>query len=94
MTTWVVISWIFVGLLTAGNVFFFLKLKKASDQMMKAAFPGSKNMTDAMSQMQTMMSGMQKGGMRRPPVAGGAQMQSQMKMAMDMLAQMQKGKRK
>ena len=94
MTTWVIISWVFVAILTAVNVFVFLKLKKASEQMMKMAFPGSKNMGDAMNQMQKMMSGA--GGM--PPNLGALmgqmnnpQMQAQMKAAMDMLAKMQQG---
>jgi hypothetical protein len=58
---WIIVSWVFVGILTAVNVFVFLKLKKASEQMMKMAFPNAKNMNDALSQMQGMMSGM--GGM-------------------------------
>lgn len=57
MTTWVIISWVVVALLTAGNVFFFLKLKKAADSMLKSAFPGAKNAADAMAQMQKMMGG-------------------------------------
>lgn len=83
MTTWIIISWVFVALFTGLNVFVFLKLKKASEQMMKAAFPGSKNMGDAMAQMQKMLGGM--GGMQ----GRGGNMNPQMKMAMDMLAQMQ-----
>ena len=55
MTIWIIMSWVFVALLTAGNVLFFLKLKAASEQMMKAAFPGAQNMSQAMSQMQKMM---------------------------------------
>jgi hypothetical protein len=97
MTTWVIISWVFVAILTAVNVFVFLKLKKASEQMMKMAFPGSKNMNEAMSQMQKMMSG--GGGM--PPNLGALmgqmnnpQMQAQMKAAMDMLAKMQQGSKR
>ncbi len=97
MTTWIVISWIFVALLTAVNVFVFIKLKKASDQMMKMAFPGSKNMNEAMAQMQNMMGGMGgKGGM--PPNLAAMmgqmnqpQMQAQMKAAMEMLSKMQQG---
>jgi hypothetical protein len=94
MTTWVIVSWVFVAILTAVNVFVFLKLKKASDQMMKMAFPNAKNMNDALAQMQGMMGG--KGGM--PPNLSALmgqmnqpQMQSQMKAAMDMLAKMQQG---
>lgn len=82
MSTWVIISWIFVAILTAINVFVFIKLKKASEQMMKMAFPGSKNMGDAMGQMQKMMGG------KNPQ-----QMQAQMKAAMDMLNQMQQRRR-
>ena len=80
MTTWVIISWIFVAVFTAVNVVIFLKLKKASEQMMKMAFPGAKDMNQAMAQMQSMMSGM--GGGK------GGNANAQMKMAMDMLAQM------
>ena len=58
MSFWIILSWIFVAILTAVNVVIFLKLKQASEQMMKMAFPGSKNMGDAMSQMQKMMGGM------------------------------------
>ena len=84
-----------VALLTTVNIFVFLKLKKASEQMMKMAFPNSKGMGDAMSQMQNMMSGMGgKGGM--PSNLGALMgqmnnpnMQNQMKAAMDMLAKMQ-----
>jgi hypothetical protein len=95
MTTWVIVSWVFVAILTAVNVFVFIKLKKASDQMMKMAFPNAKNMGDAMSQMQKMMGG-GAGGM--PPNLGALmnqmnnpQMQAQMKAAMDMLSKMQQG---
>jgi uncharacterized protein YjgD (DUF1641 family) len=92
MTTWIIVSWVFVAILTAVNVFVFLKLKKASEQMMKMAFPGSKNMNDAMSQMQGMLGG--KNGM--PPDLSALmgqmnqpQMQAQMKSAMEMLSKMQ-----
>jgi hypothetical protein len=92
MTTWVIISWVFVAILSAINVFVFLKLKKASEQMMKMAFPNAKNMNDAVSQMQGMMGG--NGGM--PPNIGALmgqmnqpQMQAQMKAAMEMLSKMQ-----
>lgn len=75
MSTWVVISWIFVGILTAINVFIFLKLKGASEQMLKMAFPNAKNMGDAMAQAQKMMGGM-----------GGPQSKdAQLKAAMEML---------
>lgn len=100
---WVIVSWVFVAILTGINIFVFLKLKKASEQMMKMAFPNAKNMNEAVSQMQGMMGkgGMGAGGM--PNMANLQQMmgqmnskdmQSQMKMAMDMLAQMQKNQRR
>jgi len=102
---WIIVSWVFVGILTAVNVFVFLKLKKASEQMMKMAFPNAKNMNDALSQMQGMMGGM--GGMGAKPGQQGMpdmsalmgqmnnpNMQAQMKKAMDMLAQMQKNQKR
>lgn len=70
MSFWVILSWVFVFILTAINVVVFMKLKQASDQMLKMAFPNAKNTGDAMAQMQSMMAGMQgmMGGM-----PGGAQ---------------------
>jgi hypothetical protein len=106
---WIIVSWVFVGILTAINIFVFLKLKKASEQMMKMAFPNAKNMNDALSQMQNMMSGMGgMGGMGRGGKPGqgmpdmsalmgqmnNPNMQAQMKKAMDMLAQMQKNQKR
>lgn len=58
MSTWVIISWVLVAILTGINIFIFLKLKGASEQMLKMAFPNAKNMNDALSQMQGMMGGM------------------------------------
>lgn len=81
MSTWVIISWVLVALLTAINVFVFLKLKGASEQMMKMAFPNAKNMSEAMAQAQSMM-----GGKGRPAAGGGQD--AQLKAAMDMLQQM------
>jgi hypothetical protein len=104
---WVIVSWIFVALLTAVNVFVFIKLKSASEQMMKMAFPNAKNMNDAMSQMQGMMGGMK--GMGGPGATGAGKgpdlnalmsqmnnpnMQAQMKAAMDMLGKMQNNQKK
>jgi hypothetical protein len=102
---WIIVSWIFVGILTAINIFVFIKLKKASEQMMKMAFPNAKNMNEALSQMQNMMGGM--GGMRGGKPGQGMpdmsalmgqmnnpNMQAQMKKAMDMLAQMQKNQKR
>lgn len=77
---WVIgLSWVLVIALTAVNVVFFLKMKQASDQMMKMAFPGAKDMTQAMAQMQAMLGG--RGS------AGNAN--AQMKMAQDLLKQLQ-----
>lgn len=84
MSTWVIISWIFVAILTGVNVFVFLKLKDASEQMMKMAFPNAKNMGEAMGQMQKMMGGM--GG--RMPNMGGKGNDEQLKAAMKMLQNM------
>ncbi len=67
MSTWVIVSWVFVAILTGINIFVFIKLKTATEQMMKMAFPNAKNMGDAMAQAQKMMAGF--GGM---PGAGGA----------------------
>jgi hypothetical protein len=103
MTTWVIISWIFVAILTGVNVFVFMKLKTASDQMMKMAFPNAKNSGDAMSQAQQMMAGMGMGGAGGKPgmppnmealmsQMNNPKMQQQMKQAMDMLSKMQNGK--
>lgn len=69
MSIWIVISWIFVALLTGINIFLFLKLKSASEQMLKMAFPGAKNMGEAMGNMQQMLQGMQ-GGKFGGPMAG------------------------
>ena len=99
MNTWVIISWVFVAILTGINIFVFLKLKSASEQMMKMAFPNSKGMGDAMSQMQNMMGGMGAGkGSGMPPnlealmgQMNNPKMQAQMKTAMEMLSKMQQG---
>jgi hypothetical protein len=101
MSIWIILSWVFVLLLTGINIFVFLKLKQASEQMMQMAFPGTKNMNEAMAKMQQMMGGLNRGaGPGRPggfPGAGGmpaGNMDAQLKAAMDMLQKMQKtGKR-
>lgn len=88
MSTWVITSWVFVAILTGVNIFVFLKLKGASEQMLKMAFPNAKNMNDALAQMQKMMGGM--GG--RMPGTGGknANMDAQLQQAMAMLKNMKK----
>src|SRR4051812_40593663 len=94
MSTWVIISWVVVAILTAINIFVFIKLKGASDQMMKMAFPGAKNMNEALSQMQKMMGGkgMPKGGRGGFPGGGGGggNTDAQLKQAMQMLQNMNK----
>jgi hypothetical protein len=97
MSTWVIISWVVVAILTAINIFVFIKLKQASDQMMKMAFPGAKNMNEALAQMQKMMGGMPKGGMPKGGRGGfpgggggGGNMDAQLKQAMQMLQNMNK----
>ena len=71
MSFWVIVSWVFVLILTGVNVFIFMKLKQASEQMLKQMFPNAKNMNEALAGMQGMMSGMQgmmggAGGAGRP----------------------------
>lgn len=94
MSTWMIVGWVCVVLLTAINVVVFLKLKDASEQMLKMAFPNAKNMGEALSQMQKMMGGMggMPGGM--PRMGGGGNQEAQLKAAMDMLKGMQQGQRK
>jgi hypothetical protein len=103
MSVWIILSWVFVLILTVINVVIFLKLKQASEQMMKMAFPNAKNMGEAVQQMQKMMGGM--GGMGAmggmggrggfggaPARSGGQNMDAQLKQAMEMLQRSQKGK--
>jgi hypothetical protein len=88
MSTWVIISWVFVAILTAVNVFVFLKLKGASEQMLKMAFPNAKNMNEALGQMQKMM-----GAGGRMPNMGNMNkkdMDAQLQQAMAMLKNMKK----
>lgn len=101
MSTAMIFGWIFVALITGVNIFVFLKLKQASEQVMKMAFPKAKNLDEAVSQMGSMFGKMGMGGAGGPgaqgnPFAGMAQMskspefQQQMKQAMQMLQQMQR----
>lgn len=88
MSTWVIVSWVFVAILTGVNIFVFLKLKGASEQMLKMAFPNAKNMNEALGQMQKMMGGM---GGRMPNMGGkNANTDAQLKQAMAMLKNMKK----
>lgn len=97
MSFWIILSWVLVVILTGINIVVFLKLKQASEQMMKMAFPGAKDMNEAVAQMQKMMGGMGglgamgRGPMKGPGRPGGQQMDAQLKAAMEMLQQMQKG---
>lgn len=85
MSSWVITSWVFVAILTGVNIFVFLKLKGASEQMLKMAFPNAKNMNEALAQMQKMMGG-------RMPNLGGknAGRDAQLQQAMAMLKNMKK----
>lgn len=93
MSIWIIISWILVAILTAINIFVFLKLKQATEQMLQMAFPGAKNMNEALGRMQQMMKGMPRGAMPGGP-RGGGNSDAQLKAAMNMLQQMQKGKKR
>lgn len=91
MSTWVIVSWVFVAILTGVNIFVFLKLKGASEQMLKMAFPNAKNMNEALGQMQKMMGGM--GGRGGMPNMGGMNkkdMDAQLQQAMSMLKNIKK----
>ena len=103
MSFWIIVSWVAVAVLTAINVIIFLKLKQASEQMLKMAFPNAKNMNEALGQMQKMMGGM--GAMGGMPGMGGMpsmgrgpggakDSDAQLKAAMDMLKNMQKSGKK
>ena len=83
MSIWTILSWVGVAILTAINVFIFLKLKQAAEQMMKVAFPGAGNLQEAMSRMQAQMGAM-KGG--RPGMGGNKE--AQLRQAMEMLRNM------
>lgn len=63
ISTWVIVSWVFVAIMTGVNIFVFLKLKSASEQMMKSMFPGAKDMNEAVGQMQAMMNNLGPGGL-------------------------------
>jgi hypothetical protein len=92
MSFWIITSWIFVALLTGINVFIFMKLKSASEQMLQMAFPGAKDMGEAMKKMQQMagqMGAMGGRGGRGPGMPAGGNQDQQLKAAMQMLQQMQ-----
>lgn len=84
MSGWIITSWVFVAIITGVNIFLFLKLKNASEQMLKMAFPNAKNMTEALDQMQKMMGGM---GGRMPNLGnlGKGNNEAQLKQAMEFM---------
>ena len=98
---WVLVSWIFVVILTAINVFFFFKVIYPSMKMMKQ-MGGGQGMESMMAQAQKMMGGMNgvRPGQGMPDMSAlmgqmnNPNMQAQMKKAMDMLAQMQKNQKR
>ncbi|HTL11501.1 MAG TPA: hypothetical protein VL588_03385 [Bdellovibrionota bacterium] len=100
MSTWVIISWVAVALLTGVNIFAFLQLKKASEEMLKAAFPGARDVNDALSKMQDMMKNAQRGrphpmlarSMGKKVGAKAAGQEAQLQAALTMLQNMQKKK--
>ncbi len=92
MSIWIILSWVFVIVLTAINIIVFLKLKQASEQMMKMAFPGVKDMNEALARMQQMTRGLNRGPQKG--MGGGipqGNRDAQLKAAMDMLQKIQKG---
>ena len=91
MSTWVIVSWVGVAVMTAVNVVVFVKLKQATEQMMKSAFPNAKNLNEAVSQMQQMMGGLAggRGGVRPGGTSG---KDAQLRAAMDMLKNLQQPK--
>jgi len=89
MSIWTILSWVGVAVLTAVNVIVFLKLKQAAEQMMQVAFPGAKNMQDAMARMQSMMGGA-RGGMPMGGRPGAGGKDAQLRQAMEMLQNMNK----
>ena len=89
MSTWVIISWVCVAILTGINVFVFLKLKQVLAPMLKMAFPGSKGMLDALRQAQSSMGARGAGGPQ-----GGRGNDAQLKAAMEMLKKQQRGSKR
>ncbi|MGK5086232.1 hypothetical protein WDW86_01635 [Bdellovibrionota bacterium FG-2] len=89
MTFWIIVSWVSVLVLTGVNIFVFWKLKSASEQMLKMAFPGAKNMQDALSKMQGMMGkvpgGLQGMGGALGGAASNVSKEAQLRAAMQML---------
>jgi hypothetical protein len=55
MSVWSILSWVFLGLLTAINIFIFVKLQKTMKSMMSQMFPGATSMEDAAAKVGSMM---------------------------------------
>lgn len=85
MSIWTFVSWIGVVVLTGVNIFIFLKLKQAAEQMMQVAFPGAKNMQDAMARMQSQL-----GAMRGSSSGRDAGKEAQLRQAIEMLQNVKK----
>ena len=85
MSTWTILSWVGVAILTGVNIFIFIKLKTAAEQMLSVAFPGAKNMSEAMQRMQAQMGAMggQMGGLKG--VQGKPGQDAQLRQAMALL---------
>ncbi len=80
MSIWIILSWICVLILTGLNLFVFLKLKQVGEQVLKALFPGTKDMTEAWTKLQGMAKGLNRG-------ANGNSRDTQLKTAMSLLQQ-------
>ncbi|MCC7441601.1 MAG: hypothetical protein IT285_08210 [Bdellovibrionales bacterium] len=100
MSAWVIVSWVAVAILTGLNIVVFLQLKKASEEMLKAAFPGARDVNDALSKMQDAMKSAQRGrphpmlarSMGKKAGAKMAGQEAQLQAALSMLQSMQKKK--
>jgi hypothetical protein len=84
---WTIVSWVGVAIMTALNIFIFVKLKSASEQMLKMAFPNAKNMGEAMAQAQKMMGSFGGQGGK------GGSSDARLKAAMQMLSQQNRNRR-
>lgn len=83
MSTWVIVSWVSVAVITGVNIFVFLKLMGIVKPMLKMMFPNAKNMSEALIQAQNMMGSMGKMGM--PGAPKGGNLDAQLKQAMKVL---------
>jgi oligoribonuclease NrnB/cAMP/cGMP phosphodiesterase (DHH superfamily) len=96
---WIIVSWVAVAILTAVNVFIFMKVIYPSVKMMKQ-MGGKNGMPDINSMMKQMGGGGGRPAQGMPDMSAlmnqmnNPKMQAQMKQAMDMLAQMQKNQKR